>query len=218
MTTLPACVLAITIATLAAACGVRCMARAAGRCPLARVAALALVLAMAIAGTSAALHAAWIVFEAHHRLAFVPDALEVRHIVYAKEASEGFGPGANEAGILVYAIPGPIADRIEAEGLAFLDHLPDNTRSRSARWQGCFEAWQRTPIVPDARWPAGTGRHGSLVYDYVCAYGVCIDIDDAILGDTAAALTEAGNYVAYGRIGMLVVSPKRRRAYFLYSG
>lgn len=165
-----------------------------------------------------ALHTAWTALETRHRLAFVPDALEVRQIEYANEASEGLGPGANEAGILVYALPKPIADRIEAEGLAFLDLLPDNTRPRSAAWQGRFEDWQPTPVVPDARWPAGTGGHDAIVYDYVCAYGVCIDIDDAILEDATSALTEHGNYVAYGRIGMLVVSPKRRRAYFLYTG
>ena len=165
-----------------------------------------------------ALHTAWTALETRHRLAFVPDALEVRQLAYANEASEGLGPGANEAGILVYALPEPIADRIEVEGLAFLELLPDNTRARSAAWQGRFAAWEKTPVVPDARWPAGTGRHDSLVYDYVCAYGVCIDIDEAVRKDAEAALTEAGNYAAYGRIGMLVVSPKRRRAYFLYSG
>lgn len=175
-------------------------------------------LAISIAGAWAALQAGLIWSETHHRLAYVPDGLQVRDVAYANEEAQGIGPGANEAGILVYPLPAGIAARIEHEGVVFLDRLPDNTRPRSAAWQGRFEDWQRTPIVPDARWPAGTGRHRSLVYDYVCAYGVCIDIDAAILADATSALTETGNYVAYGRIGMLVVSPKRRRVYFLYSG
>jgi hypothetical protein len=213
MITLSLCVMAIATAMFVGGCAVRPM-HAGWRRGLQVLGALGI----AIVAASAALHAAWSAFEAHERLALVPDALEVRHIVYAKEASEGFGPGANEAGILVYALPEHIADRIEDAGPAFLNHMPDNTRPRSAAWQGRFDDWQRTPVVPDARWPAGTGRHDALVYDYVCAYGVCIDIDEAILADATSALTDTGNYVAYGRIGMLVVSPKQRRAYFLYTG
>lgn len=186
------------------------LVRAALRWPLGFIAASVLL--------CVGLRAGWALLEHRHRLAFVPQGLQVRSIEYANEASWGFGPGGNEAGIVVYALPVGVADRIEAQGVRFLDTLGDDRSPRSGGWQGRFDGWKPTPVAPDAHWPAGAGGKRSLVYDYVCAYGFCIDIEDTILKDAEAALLTPGNYYAYGRIGMIVVSPKRRRAYFLYNG
>lgn len=187
-----------------------CLVRAAMRWPLRFLVASALLFVC--------LHAGWSSLEDRYRLAFVPDGLHVRHIEYANEASWGFGPGGNEAGILVYSLPSGIADRIDAGGVSFLAGLRDHRRTQPSEWQGRFEDWKPTPVQPDAHWPAGAGGQRSLVYDYVCAYGFCIEIEDAVLKDVGSALEEPGNYYAYGRIGMIVVSPKRRRVYFLYNG
>jgi len=164
------------------------------------------------------LRAGWALLEHRHRLAYAPPGLQVRRIEYANEASWGFGPGGNEAGIVVYALPREVAERIDAQGVRFLDALDDAPSPRSGGWEGRFDDWTPTPVAPDAHWPARAGGQRSLVYDYVCAYGFCIDIEDAVLKDAEAALQTPGNYYAYGRIGLFVVSPKRRRAYFLYNG
>ena len=44
-----------------------------------------------------------------HRLSFVPEAMGVWRVLYAAEESWGFGPGGNETGIIVYAMPREVA-------------------------------------------------------------------------------------------------------------
>jgi len=116
--------------------------------------------------------------ERRRRLRHVTDALQVRRIVYANEESWGFGPGGNEAGIVVYALPDRVAENVEAGGLAYLTNLPPNVGRRQRDWRGHFTDWKPTPIEPGPHWmpEARSGRYD--IYRYICAYGFCIDIDE----------------------------------------
>ena len=40
-----------------------------------------------------------------HHLNFIPKGLGVWQVLYSAEKASGFGPGANEAGIIVYKMP-----------------------------------------------------------------------------------------------------------------
>lgn len=150
-----------------------------------------------------------------HRLGDLPDALQVRRILWAEEAAWGFGPGGNEAGFIAYALPPSTARAIATEGMAWFDrHAPAPGRD----WRGRFSIWQPTPIAPDPRWPPdpADGRHRIL--DDVCRHGSCIDIDPGQRAAAEAALHLPASYYAIGRIGVVLVVPGTRRAYFFYNG
>jgi hypothetical protein len=176
--------------------------------PRAMLALSACAAVLAGGGCAAMVHA--------HRLSHVPPALGVWQVVYAEEEAWGFGPGGNEAGFIAYRLPGGAARAIAAGGVDYLERMPPPEASR--RWRGRYSDWRATPLAPDRRWPPDptTGRHEIL--QYVCAYGFCIDADRDQLRAAAEAVNTPGSYYAYGRIGMIVVSPRTRRVYYLYNG
>lgn len=157
-------------------------------------------------------------WERSHRLSHVPDALQVRQIVYANEEAWGFGPGGNEAGIVAYALPERVANTIQAAGLPYFANLPPNRNRAERDWRGRFSDWKTTPVEPGPHWKPDPGSGRYDIYQYICAYGFCIDIDERIGQEAAAAVNEPGNFYAYGRIGMIVVAPRMRRVFFMYNG
>lgn len=157
-------------------------------------------------------------YERQFMLEFVPDALGVHSISYRLEESWGFGPGGNEAGIRIYPLPLHIAKDIEQRGLDFFRTLPPNARQAQRSWRGDYGEWKPTPITASSHWPAPTTPGPLKVYDYVCKYGFCIDIAPDVLEDAQAIINSPGSYYAYGRIGVMVVSPARQQVLYLYNG
>ena len=160
------------------------------------------------------------VTQLRHRfhMQLVPDALEARGPLYVMEDSWGFGPGGNEAGILMFALPPRVASAIERGGTGYLSALPPNADQQRRDWRGDFHDWQPTPVQPDAGWPRSP-RSGRLeLADYICAYGFCIDIDPAVAAAATRAVNAPGSYHARGRIGRIVVDPRARRVYYFYNG
>lgn len=151
-----------------------------------------------------------------HHLGHVPDGLRVTRVLYASEESWGFGPGGNEAGFLAYALPRASARRLESEGLDWLERLGEEHQGTS--WRGRFSDWRQTPMQPGPRWQPDPASGRYEVLQYVCAYGFCIDIDQAQLRAAEQAINTPGSYYAFGRIGMILLVPRTRRAYFLYNG
>lgn len=160
----------------------------------------------------------WKWCERSHRLSLVPDALRVHRVLYAKEEAWGFGPGGNEAGIVAYPLPDNIAKAIEIAGLPYFENLQPNRDQQSRDWRGRFADWKATPVESGPRWKPDPGSGRYDIYQYICAYGFCIDIDERIETEAAAAVNTPGNYYAYGRIGMIVVCPGMRRVFFMYNG
>lgn len=152
-----------------------------------------------------------------HHLSFVPDALQVDSISYREEDAWGFGPGGNEAGIIVYALPAEVAAEIERRGMAFFEQLPANENQQERRWRGRYEAWFETPVSETRYWKRRADR-GLEIRDYICHYGFCIEIDDRVVEQTEAIINTPGSYYAYGRIGLIVVSPARKVVVYLYNG
>ena len=157
-------------------------------------------------------------YEREFRLSFVPDALHVRSVAYTEEESWGFGPGGNEAGIRVYPLPEQIANEVSRRRIEFFNNLPPNQTQQGRRWRGVYQAWSETPIMPSERWKPNEETRNLDIYDYICAYGFCIDIDPAVVNEANAIINSPGSYYAYGRIGLIVVSPSRKLVLYLYNG
>lgn len=162
-------------------------------------------------------YAAFKHWEEGFMLSSVPDALNVTSISYSKEESWGFGPGSNEAGIRVYPLPEQIANEISQRGLEFFDHLPPNYQQRS-EWRGRYEQWLETPIRPNSQWERNEKTARLDIYDYICAYGFCMDIKPTVVEEANAIINSAGSYYAYGRVGVIVVSSSKKLVLYMYNG
>lgn len=163
-------------------------------------------------------------------LSFIPDALQIEQIHCSKEQSwdagwATFGGGGNEAGIIVYPLSESVSNEILKQGIEFFDNMPHNYKNFTNRdWRGKYRNWSETPITPDHYhvWKKAkeVGRDtGSLnIYDYICLYGFCIDIEPGIVAEANAIINSPGSYYAYGRIGLIVVSPIKKRVFYMYNG
>lgn len=157
------------------------------------------------------------IYERDFKLSVVPDALQVSSISYSEEESWGFGPGGNEAGIRVYPLSEEIANQITKRGIDFFNNLPANKNQQNRRWRGRYESWNETPVKEEKYWKR-KGEVGLDVYDYICRYGFCIEIDEAVVGQATDMINSEGNYYAYGRIGLIVVSPIKKLVLYMYNG
>ncbi|MDR2081113.1 MAG: hypothetical protein LBP54_04420 [Campylobacteraceae bacterium] len=148
-------------------------------------------------------------YERNFMLSVIPDALHVNSVSYSKEESWGFGPGGNEAGIRVYPLPQHIADKISQQGIEFFNTLPPNQNQKSRGWRGKYSKWSQTPIKADGKMD---------IYDYICRYGFCIEIDGSVVEQATEIVNSEGNYYAYGRVGLIVVSPSKKLVLYMYNG
>lgn len=175
-----------------------------------------LFVALAVVGAVAA---KWR-FDAYERafhLSFVPDVLGVTSMSYVSEESAGFGPGANESGIRVYPLPESALPNTRS-GLLFFEHMPQHYNDPGRGWRGSYSNWRETPVVAEAhRWER-RGSEPLKAIDYLCYYGICADVDPAVLKQVDDMINSPGSYYAYGRIGMLIVSPAKRLVVYLYNG
>lgn len=159
----------------------------------------------------------WKHYEQEFALQVVPDALQVRSIIYANEESWGFGPGGNEAGILFYPLSDEVSSRIGSGGVNYLQQLPPNKDQPSRDWRGRYEQWSETPIQGD-HWKTNESTGLLNVIDYICAYGFCIDIPPDRLRQANEIVSRPGSFYARGRIGTIVVSPKQKLVLYFYNG
>lgn len=157
------------------------------------------------------------VYERNFKLSVVPDALKVSAITYCEEESWGFGPGGNEAGIRIYPLSEEIANKITKRGIEFFNTLPANKDQKNRRWRGQYQSWNETPIKESEYWKQ-KGEAGLDIYDYICRYGFCIKIDEAVADQATDIINSEGSYYAYGRIGLIVVSPTKKLVLYMYNG
>lgn len=161
--------------------------------------------------------AAYKFYERRFNMNHMPDALGVQAISYELQESWGFGPGGNEAGILVYPLPEDVSRQIGQGGIKFLQTLPANKNQADRRWQGAYETWAETPVA-SPQWKLDVKAGRLNVMDYICAYGFCIDVAPEVLNEANEIVNNAGSYYAHGRIGIIVVSPKKKKVLYFYNG
>jgi hypothetical protein len=134
-------------------------------------------------------------------------------VAYASERSFGFGPGGNETGIVVYDLPADLAAAVARGGVSYLASL-DTSRSP-------LDGWIETPIALDGRWRPDDGGvvepHAPPgIGGFLFRYGWEVPLDPKVEAEVNGALFSPGSYLAYGRNGLMLISPGRRivvRAY-----
>lgn len=171
----------------------------------------------------------WKGFVYRHHLKHVPEEMGVWRVVYVAEDAWGFGPGAAETGIIVYDMPEATYDALQTGGIEWLQNLSPN--SWSGR-QGWYDEWHSTPVPETEFWtdPEACGSGLSDFYSitqhpvcpsiahYMAKYGFGIPIDADVERLTNEAVFSSGAYYSYGRIGIFIVVPEKRRLIFVYSG
>ena len=160
--------------------------------------------------------------EKNRHLKFMPKAFKVERVLYSKEDSWGFGPGGAETGIIVYELPDTAAKKITQGGLNYLSTIYD--KGKYPDMSNWYQLWKETPIVFNDQWssPDASNEDGigfvPKIKIYLLHHGYPIDVDSAIEDDVDKTISEKGSYYAYGRYGLIIVSPKVHRVVFAYRG
>lgn len=162
---------------------------------------------------------AWKIWQSKQRLQLVPPAMAVSEILYVSTKTSGLGPGGNEAGIVVYEMPQSTREKIEQEGISWLSGLSGSGKS----WYGRYHTWHTTPFDPHVRkafdiWTMERCGHKGGVAGYMFRYGVCIPLDEEIENLANEALSSPNSYYAFGRIGMLLLIPDKKRIVYAFNG
>lgn len=147
----------------------------------------------------------------------IPEVLQVSSIKYRKREAFGIGPGANEAGIIMYSLKEQVAQQIMKEGMQFFRNIPHAPHFPKA-WHQIHTDWSETPLKPSKYWKAGVNADSTYdAYDYICYY-ISIDVEPTIIKQANQIINEPGSYYAYARIGLIVVSPDKRIVLYMYNG
>lgn len=140
--------------------------------------------------------------------------MEVSSIAYVTEESWGIGmPGDNETGVIAYNLPDRAMQGIDAQGIGYFRQL--SCAKGWHDWHGRYDEWQETPILADEKW--GTPGPSRLA-NYLNRYGFGIPVSGPIGAAIDGAISGPGSFYAYGRIGMILVVPRKRQAFFVYTG
>jgi len=151
-------------------------------------------------------------YERNFKLSVIPDPLYVNSISYSEEKLWGFGPGGNETGIRVYPLSEQVAQKISKQGINFFTNIPSNQNQAGVHYYN----WLPTPVKPDRFWKPREDSTEFNIYDYICAYGFCIDIKPTIVEEANAIINTTGSYYAYGSSSLIIVSPEKKLVLYLY--
>lgn len=180
-----------------------------------------MVLTCSIAGVYNFVHQ-WQEATLEWNLANVPSILKVNKILYYGQNSVGFGPGANEAGLLIYALPDDVAANIRQRGMQDYAryHFTEGHTSGERELE-----WEETPVKFNDQWLVSeVNNHdtGPLTPDlsvFLDRYAVSGPIDDSRIKEVQAWITQPGNYYTYMGINkFLIINPMEKKLAFAYAG
>ena len=169
---------------------------------------------------------AYKVYEYKFYIDFVPDELGVYNILYTKSEVWGLGPGGWDTSLYIYELPEEAARNIEKQGINYFKLLPSNVQ-KGSDWQGYYPQWNETPVrveqeVLDRMSEGDKAIYSNKVPEIYPKPGpetpYSIQVDPQIEKLTDDSSSQAGNFYAYGRIGIIIVNPKLRRVIFAHSG
>ena len=162
----------------------------------------AAVLLLALAG------AGWLGWQEvlrRHHLALLPPALGVTERLAAFEAAAGWGPGGNEAGLIVYRMPDALAAALVEGG--------DPAASVD---------WQVTPFVAegpsDGALGPCEGDACAAIERFLWRYGHGVDLPRDVEEMVDRALIAPGNRVGVTRSGLVLLIPGEKRVVYAYAG
>ncbi|WP_293827705.1 hypothetical protein [uncultured Brevundimonas sp.] len=155
----------------------------------------------------------------------LPHGVEARWIEYRKQAAWGFGPGADEVGLIIYRLEKASLSKIEDGGLAYLSDASEsqvlvNASQRKANERRTYWDWKRTPIVP--LW----SEHGEHNCGREPGIGAFLDrndfrckLDPKTVSRVNAIISSDNAFYAHGRGGsVVIVAPAEKRVILAYSG
>lgn len=154
--------------------------------------------------------------QTRHWLSFVPKELGVRHVLYTKVQSWGFGPGGNETGVVVYALPESISQKIQQNGISQILGLPvaENTNESGPG----HSRWQATPLKLEGLDENLNTIMSEQISHFLNRYGFGVEIDPEIEQQINRSISQSGSFAALGRNGVLIVSPALGRAFYVFNG
>lgn len=154
--------------------------------------------------------------ETRRQLSYAPCGMSIQKVLYSLEEAWGIGlPGDNETGVIAYALPEDVSRALESGGLDYLQGLRCEKGTGPRDWKGQFSGWKETPVLGDRHW---VDAGGPELRTYLGQYGFDIDVRPDIEADINAAISSAESFFADGRIGVAILVPSKRRAYFVYAG
>lgn len=157
--------------------------------------------------------------DASRHRSMTPPCLGVLKVIYSKEETWGIGPGSNQTGIVVFELPGDIANDIDQRGRGFFDQCAlARTVAASGRKTRTSYTWQATPVLVEA---TGADMNNVLTHnigEYLDKYGFGIAIDRQVEQDIDNALTSQDNWVQDAGSRLIIVMPKASKLVFAYRG
>ena len=140
----------------------------------------------------------------------VPDGLGVWW-VKARHEWPADGGHVAPASLRVFRLPARTARVLHRDGTRYLRRAASGpVRTADGEWS-TWGAWAETPLRPAL---ASPGER----YDVrrrLCSDRPCAAVDAHLLRDLEEAVNTPGSFTAQGRAGLLVVSPYRRRVFFV---
>ncbi|GEN01942.1 hypothetical protein MRA01_64810 [Methylobacterium radiotolerans] len=150
----------------------------------------------------------------------MPSYLGVESIVYEATDSAGFGPGSNEAGIVIYKIGTYSYNNIKNGGADYLNkQIPplDEQGRRTRKYH-----WNVTPGNFCAIKPRPQEQHSSRcssdALSFAGAYLPSFSPPKNLVDIANSAINSPGNYYAYFRSAFIILDMDNRYAIFVYSG
>jgi hypothetical protein len=157
-----------------------------------------------------------------HRLRSIPPSWGVTTILYAEEEAWGIGPGGNESGLIVYQLPRKFSAQLTSIGPQFLATRTDAAQSTGgSKIRSSYNNWRETPIANEP-WLCAIEtcpEPGKLsINNYLGRYGHGISLPMQLSDEINQLIATPGTFYAQNAVGVLLVSSKNGRAYFVYSG
>jgi len=171
-----------------------------------------------IAGIAVALFVAFMWWGAsvrQDRLFSPVRAFGVSELVYVAESSGGIGPGANESGIRVFAMPESLLERIALDGVAYLNRLP---RRQSEYGVGQPWDWKPTPVPSDDPGWTYAGKGSAPALSDIMERYWHTDVAPEIRQLVDRALGTEGNLYVIDRNDLFVMILAERKLVFAYGG
>ena len=159
-----------------------------------------------------------------HHLSLISEGIPVQAILYSEEDAWGWGPGANETGIIVYELSSSVADEIEDKGLDYFSALPMPDSEDRRSLIDASRPWHTTPIAKNEEaWfkvPASDEvTSAPKLENYINQWGHGIPVEPEIeeMVNTAVSMPSSF-YSDRAGGGTIVVAPDIRRIFYIYAG
>ena len=160
--------------------------------------------------------------ERRWQLGHVPVAFHISEIIYSKEDSQGFGPGAREAGVVVYKLPDETIRSVREQGLIFVSASNSQIADGQDGYRRNYSNWKTTSVEGFSEWkcePIECPSPGKIsVQNFLGHNGYGVSLPSHVSKEIDKVMSTPGSYYGRGRVGTLIIAPGFGKAYFVFSG